>query len=318
MRNRDKEIFDSIKEFGVDETAKKFNINRESVKRAKRRYKEAERGYSLPQTKFSASDNDILKQLKERFTPKEIKAILTSGFPTKTQTHKISYTGESIKFGIISDTHIGSQFFDPSDLRNAFEIFEDNEVDYILHVGDVTEGMSNRNDQVYTLSEIGYSEQKRAAIELFRETDIDIYAIDGNHDRWFMKSCGAKIVQDIAEVVDNFNFIGHDNGYIDFGGLKVRLWHGEDGSTVSLSLRCQKIVDLMEEEEKPDILFCGHTHKAICFKYKGVWVCSCPSMQSQTNWMLSNKLSAHTGFMIVEVIFNDDGVVRFKPEFFQL
>ena len=56
--------------------------------------------------------------------------------------------------------------------------------------------MSHRAGHVYDLSEIGYDKQKAKAIEIFSQwTDSQIYAIDGNHDRWFIKSNGALIVR---------------------------------------------------------------------------------------------------------------------------
>jgi predicted MPP superfamily phosphohydrolase len=51
-------------------------------------------------------------------------------------------------------------------------------------------------------------QQKKYAVELFGQwTDTDIYAISGNHDRWYIKSNGANIVGDIDRELKNFEVV---------------------------------------------------------------------------------------------------------------
>ena len=114
----------------------------------------------------------------------------------------------------------------------AFEEFKKEKVDFIVHSGDVFEGMSNRPGHIYELDQIGYDKQKGYGIKLFGQwTDTPIYAIDGNHDQWFIKSNGARIVSDLDSAIPNFNFIGHGEGDISLKGkATLKLWHGEDGN----------------------------------------------------------------------------------------
>jgi predicted phosphodiesterase len=224
----------------------------------------------------------------------------------------INFTGERIRIGAITDTHIGHKRFSEERLMAAFEQFALKGVDMIVHAGDVTEGMSHRSGHVYELDHIGYDAQKTEAIRLFsRWTDTPIYAIDGNHDRWYIKSNGAIIVKDIADMLDNFHFLGHDEGDISLKGKSIlKLWHGEDGSSYALSYRLQKIIESLSGGEKPGVLIAGHVHKYVNIFERNVYAVSVGCIEAQTQWMRGKRISAHTGFSILDIWVNDDGISK--------
>jgi len=259
--------------------------------------------------------SSILKRIGELYTDKELKAIAEGGriIPGAEKVPIIDFDGMHIRIGAITDTHIGHQRFSEDRLFQAFEEFKKVKVDFITHSGDVTEGMSVRPGQIYELDQIGYDAQKQKAINMFSQwTDTVIYAIDGNHDRWYLKANGALIVKDIAASVPNFKFIGHDEGDISLAGkASIRLWHGEDGNSYALSYRIQKIVESLSGGEKPDILLCGHTHKYVNIFERNIHCVSVGSIQAQTSWMRGKRIAAHVGFCILDVWVNDDGISKF-------
>jgi predicted phosphodiesterase len=197
-------------------------------------------------------------------------------------------------------------------MNQAFDEFKKAKVDFVVHAGDVTEGMSNRPGHIYELSALGYDQQKALAIDMFKQwTDTDIYAIDGNHDRWFLKSNGAKIVKDVDEAIPNFHFIGHDEGSISLNGkATLWLWHGEDGNSYALSYRLQKILESLTGGEKPNAMIAGHTHKYVDIFERHVFCTSVGCMQSQTPWMRSKRIAAHPGFAIIDYWVNDKGICK--------
>lgn len=312
--NRAKEIYELAQDIGKEAAAAKLGIKPESVRRAKRKFKQTQNGTGKTDD-FKPSDKQILEALKSKFSDKEIQAILNGSTFSRSEATLLDLKGTKIKFGIISDTHIGSKDFEESWLLTAFQDFKEQGVDIIFHVGDVTEGMSNRPDQIYSLSHIGYDEQKQYAIELFSKTDIPIYAVDGNHDRWYIKSNGAKIVKDIAAAAPNFNFVGHDYAEIRIGGLDIMLWHGEDGSSYATSYRIQKIIESLRGGEKPHLLFAGHVHKHGYFFDRNIHSFLCPAMQRQTAFMRGKRLPAHTGYWTVEIVFSNNEVKRCSPTY---
>jgi predicted phosphodiesterase len=208
--------------------------------------------------------------------------------------------------------------FSEQRLFQAYDEFRKEKVDFIVHAGDVSEGMSNRPGHVYELSQIGYDKQKEYAVSLFGQwTDTDIYAIDGNHDRWFIKSGGAIIVKDIAAVIENFHFLGHDEGDISLKGKAIlKLWHGEDGNSYALSYRLQKIAESLSGGEKPNVMVCGHTHKYVKIFERNIWIVSAGSLQAQTQWMRAKRIAAHVGFCIIDVWVNNNGVSKIRETWY--
>lgn len=223
------EVLDFYSIKGEQETLKAFGLKQDSL----RRYlDEAKlRGYSGIDTTKN------IRAILDNYTEEEIRAIANGGriTPGYAKVPIISFEGERIRIGHITDTHIGSTFFDDHRLYQAFDEFKKEGVDFITHSGDVSEGMSNRPGHIYELSEIGFQKQKDKCVKLFSQwTDTDIYAIDGNHDQWFIKSNGANIVKSIDESLPNFHFLGHDEGDISLKGKAVlKLWHGGDGNCFS-------------------------------------------------------------------------------------
>ena len=281
---------------GKEATIKQFNLNNETFNRYLRKAKE----FGIT----TVDKGKIISQIIQNYTDKELEAIAKGGriVPGYSKVPIVSFEGERIRIGAMTDTHLGHIKMPPERIYQAFDEFKKAKVDFITHSGDVTEGMSNRPGQIYELTHLGYDLQKALAIEVFGQwTDTPIYAIDGNHDRWFLKSNGAKIVKDIAESLPNFNFIGHDEGDISLKGKAIlKLWHGEDGNSYALSYRLQKIMESLTGGEKPNAMIAGHVHKYVEIFERHVHCTSVGSMQSQTAWMRGKRIAAHTGFGIID------------------
>jgi predicted phosphodiesterase len=315
-KKRIDEIRASVEDCGVDATASLYGLSRETVRRYVRKRGGLDECVS---DKDIADGNPILSKIAERYSEKELKLLAGGGLPMEykhTPVH--SFHGDELKIGWIGDTHVGSVYTDYDNIRDAREMFAKEGVDFIVHTGDVTEGASNRPGHVYECSEYGYDAQKKKAIEVFGSFDFcPVYMIDGNHDRWYMKSSGAKIVQDICEELPCAEFIGHDEGDIIINdNCTVKLWHGEDGSSYAHSYRIQKLVESWQGGQKPSILYTGHVHKHFYVMERNIHCVSTGCIQKQSKWMRGKRLPAHTGFGIDTVTINDLGVGRFKHEFF--
>ena len=275
----------------------------------------------IQKKEFSSKDIALLKKLKNKFTEKEIKNILNSGFDIYNSQNRhinnINFTGSVIKFGVITDTHIGSIFFKEKLFFKAIEMFEKESCKFITHSGDVTDGLSNRQGHVYELTHIGFNKQLEYAVNLFSKVKIPIYAVDGNHDRYFIKSAGAKIVKEISKQVKNFTFLGHDIAEFSINqGIKICLWHGEDGSSYATSYRLQKIVESLTGGSKPNMIIAGHTHKHNYSFERNVHILSAGACSLQSSYMKSKRLANHTGFWIVELTVTKKSIVRCKVEWF--
>jgi len=262
---------------------------------------------------------DVLKRISERYTIGELKAIAEGGriVPGQERVPIIDFEGERIKFGIISDTHLGSIFATEDWIYQAFEIFQKERCEFICHAGDVVEGMSGRKGHIYELTHLGYDAQRDYAVKVFSQWKKKIYFIDGNHDRWFAKDVGALMVKDICSRLKNAEFLGHDEGDISLKGKAVmKLWHGEDGSSYAISYRLQKIIEAFVGGEKPGLLIAGHIHKSGYFFDRFVHVVSAGALSRQSRWMRTKRMAHHSGFWVVDLKVGKKGIARIKLEWF--
>ena len=173
---------------------------------------------------------------------------------------------EHLKLLMISDTHLASKYDRVDILRYLYQEAEDKGVNYILHSGDVTEGRSNREDQVYQLKEASYTGQRDYVIDKYPQSNVPTYMISGNHDLWWVKRAGADIVNDICSHREDLTYLGSDCEDLHIGKLKIRLYHGKGGQAYAKSYKLQKYLDTVPLAERPHILQTGHIHQSFYYK----------------------------------------------------
>ena len=292
-----------------------FNITEETFHRKIRKCKQKgilPREYRYTNPLLLPKDNKkkvLAERLIDKYSEAEIKAILESDVNvryTGVKKEKFETVSSVITFGILSDTHIGSKYFNEANFINAIETFENSNVDFVCHVGDVTEGLSRRDGHPLEVTHYGYKDQRDYAVNLLSKIKVPLYVISGNHDRWFLKQNGADIVEDICSRIPNSIFLGHDEGDIITNGITIKLWHGEDGASYATSYRLQKIIESIDPENRPDFLIAGHDHKSLYLpEEQGVTALGAGSIQSQTKWMRGKRLPAKCGFWMVELTIED-------------
>lgn len=269
--------------------------------------------------KSDANTNTLLQLIAERYSEDELKLLSRgSGLEDRNLTYPhICLTGKHHKIGVISDGHLGSKYAPVEFHLSAFDTFKNEGCECVLHCGDVVEGLNPRraDSQIYELSHIGYKEQKKLAVDVFSHCEMPMYVISGNHDSWY-KSMGADVVEQICSEVPNMEYLGYNQADISIGGATIRLFHGGDGNSYSLSYRLQKLSESFTGGKKPNILLAGHVHK-MCYVFDRMIHCvSVPSLQMQTPWMAGKKIAAHTGFLIIEFDTNTNGVCNFQFKYY--
>lgn len=261
----------------------------------------------------------LVEELLENVSEKELKALVES---TRKNTvgsipkAPVSPTGH-FKALVMGDTHIGHKKFNEGWWYDMLNHAMDEECDFAWHTGDILEGMSGRPGHVYELDAIGFEAQFDKACKLFEEVPFPIRGITGNHDLWYAGkgdmgiNVGARLQQALP---DQFFFLGDEEADEEIAGIKVKLWHGRDGSCYSTSYRTQKFVEGLTGGEKPHILLSGHAHKAIFHECRNVQVFETGTLCAQTGFMRGKKLAAHAGYWILEVWAGNGGLLRIKPE----
>jgi predicted phosphodiesterase len=287
----------------VNKDGKKDGVQTYRCKICKHRFKDA--------IDKDVKISNVLQRIQDNYTDKELKAIANGGriIPGQDKIPIVDFSGNKYRFCHFTDTHMGSIFFKEEMFNSMLKESKKMKVDAFYLSGDVTEGMSNRPDHVYSLAKIGYTAQRDYAIDMLKQIKKPLYMVSGNHDRWFIKSNGANIVGDIADNIKNAEFIGHDTGIVNVNGCNIQPWHGEDGNSYATSYRIQKVVESLVGGSKPNVMLFGHTHKHLYMFERNIHCLSGGSIELQTDWMRSKRLIAHTGFTIAEITINKDGNV---------
>lgn len=265
-----------------------------------------------------ADDNrDKIVDKFSKFSDSELRAILASAAQNDVPVEPIGWSDDSVKILVMSDTHIGHKKFKEERWWAMAELAEKEGVDLAFHAGDVLEGMSGRPGHVYELSEIGFEAQFGKACELIDGFPMEIRGITGNHDLWYQGKAdiGLNVGVRLEESLSGkWVHLGDEEADIKIGNVKLKLFHGRDGSSYATSYRTQKLIESLSGGEKPHILFAGHAHKAIYHQCRNVQVFESGTLCGQTGFMRGKKLEAHMGFWIVEIWQNSGGIERIKPQ----
>lgn len=260
---------------------------------------------------------------RKNISEDEVVAIIKSAKGTKPlPAKKIPVKKGHVDYGYLSDAHIGSKYFDLELYDKMVHVFNNEDLDFVVDVGDHCEGMSGRPGHVYELAHIGYEAQVSEVCRLYEQIKHKIYGIDGNHDQWFKQKGdnGSVVGEDLERRLDNYIHLGEWEGDLDVESdgakLNMKLFHANDGSAYATSYKLQKLIESFEGGKKPHIVHSGHYHKALYAFIRNVHGFESATLCSQTGWMRGKKIPAHKGFGIVHVDFNEHGVERLHHEFY--
>jgi predicted phosphodiesterase len=289
-RNRD-----AIRSLVRRATGKKKSMSIANESGSKQAVEAAAKHFGLAVTELRA----VISSSRHKITPASKLTI-----PSLGKTHKM-------RFGVISDTHIGHCKFKEELFAQAAHDFKD--VDAILHPGDHLEGMSGRPGHVYELAQIGYQRQFARAVELYGLFDgKPMYGIDGNHDQWFKAKgdIGVVVGENLAQRVKNYTHLGEWEGDLKINGLWLRLFHANDGTAYANSYKGQQLVNSLTGGEKPHVIFQGHYHKSLYQFTRNVHMFDAGTLCGQTQFMRGKKLAAHIGYWVVTITWNATGVLK--------
>ena len=256
---------------------------------------------------FAAEADPKLAALQEK---EAIEALERSGYvvqkPSPAQevvefdTSRIR--GDRVKVAIISDTHLGSKYQQPSLLRDFLRYAKKQRVNAVLHCGDVVDGPPQMHPgMLHNLFLQTYDAQRQYAIETLPDIGVPQYVISGNHDESWLKNNAGPIVEDICAARDDLNFMGQSAGYVRFGDVLIYLHHPHDGGAYALSYKLQKKIEALSPENRPHMFLAGNYHKACHLPaYRNTDGFLVPAYQTQTPFMISKGLPSVVGGLILE------------------
>jgi predicted phosphodiesterase len=286
-------------------------IGRKKLARLARVTENQARWFLMQKRRFVVNEDSFMSGLNE-YEQDLIKRGLQG--PKISAPVKHEWAKDSFKFAAMGDTHWGHQLSHSVWWDKTCDLIEKEQCDFVLHTGDLTEGMSGRPGHCYELEAIGATAQLDLAESRLKRLPCHMRGITGNHDLWGNKAIGLDPGVVLAGRCPNFEYLGQNEATIEVGGVKIMLSHPGDGSAYAISYQLQQFINALSGGEKPHILLMGHHHKSIYFQYRNVQGIETGTLCAQTGWMRGKKLQVHCGFWIVEVWPNGGGIERIKTE----
>ena len=235
-------------------------------------------------------ENAILKQQLQLLKQQR-------GLETKLHT----YEGEWVRFGVISDTHLGSYFEALDALHLAYRVFKREGIEVVYHAGDLLDGEKMYRGHEYEIHTHGADAQIEYCVENYpRIKGITTYFITGNHDLSFWKRSGVDVGPKIAQLRPDLVYLGPECADIKIenenGRAIVQLVHPGKGSAYAVSYHAQKYIESLPGGRKPHLVLMGHYHKAEYLVWRNVHLIQTGCLQRQTKYMQRNNVAAIVGF----------------------
>lgn len=248
---------------------------------------------------------------------------------------EIRYYRKFYRIGLVADTQMGSKYQQITLLHDAYADFGKRRVDFILHAGDVTEGVGvyrGQDIEIFLHDPYGDEHVKYVTTNYPQppENGAKTYIIGGQHDRIFWSRHGKDIVQAICKERKDLVYRGFFSAEFRIKGLPIRLEHPGGGVAYARSYRPQKYIEdiagyvmsVIRQPEQlkkalPALMVFGHWHLPLQLPcYMGVNAITLPCFQSQTPYLQQKGKMPVVGYAIAEIYLDDNNnLTSSKVEF---
>jgi biotin operon repressor/predicted phosphodiesterase len=243
--------------------------------------------------------------------------------PMRTENvHKALFKGETVRFGVISDTHLGSKHERLDELHHAYNVLRDEGITTVYHPGDLVCGYGifpGQNNEVHKHT---YEDQVAYAVENYPSVKgITTHLIGGNHDlegSW--GKAGANPCVAFVNQRDDFVYMGDYQATVELEqGTRINLLHPKGGIGYAADYKVRKLAEGFESGTKPNVMLIGHFHRRFDVEARGIHALLCGCFESGGSFGARLGLSdPAVGFHIVEMTVADDGsVVKWTPSWYR-
>ncbi len=263
--------------------------------------------------------DEKIKELKRLQSENRRYAEIVNNISKTHRRYKIpsNTSGNTIRFGVVSDVHIGSLYERTDALLEFYKLLKKEGIRTVLNAGDMLDGTRVYAGQEYEQYAFGFDRQLEALKERYpRIEGITTYFITGNHDYSFKIQGGINVGKIIAQQRKDLIFLNEDMANVIISKARYRLIHPSGGTAYAVSYKGQKIVESFSGGDKPHAVFIGHFHKADHMPvWRNVQTIQAGCFQSLTPFLMKKHSPAHVGGWIIEDVIAKNLTSRFKAEF---
>ena len=226
---------------------------------------------------------------------------------------------DGVKLGLVSCTHYGSKWQQPSNLKAFLEICQREKVAALVHHGDLVDGNGMFKAQWQEQFATGADDQEDAAVFWHPRAEVPQYVVGGNHDYSWVSHSGLNIVKRICARRPDLLYQGLNAIRFTVNGQVVyEVLHFRGGTAYALSYRMQRLSEALGRKDFPQILGIGGQHQvAILPSYQDICVLLLGAFQGRTPYLASKGLWPSIGGLILTTWLDGTGkVCHVWPEWY--
>ena len=217
-------------------------------------------------------------------------------------------------FGVISDTHYGSIFSQPS-MVNTF-VYEcyNRGIDLVYHCGDICDGdyARIRPKHPYEVHEWGPSGQLYYVAETLPKYKGLFYrGITASHDETHLFNYGFNFGEKLAEKRKDFTFLGQDRAFDKIDNCTVELFHPGGGTSRIVATKPQNRLDQVPPTQRVDLSLWGHYHKNYEAYYANEHIILLPCNVDTSSFMMKNQIPNLMGDYFITIYYDDNGKIHY-------
>lgn len=223
---------------------------------------------------------------------------------------------EKLKLLLISDTHLCSKYDRLDILNYLYDKAEDRGIKYVLHCGDVLDGIYvNRPQHIYELRCVGFDEHLDYVVNKYPHFSGKTFFIGGNHMDTYFKNGGSDMGKAISREREDLVYLNPDTADLKIGKVGIHMHHGGGGRSYSLSYKLQRYVETLPQDKKIDIVMQGHFHNAMYMYYMGKHCFQVGALEDETPFSRSMGFKNEKSCYWVDIDFDDKGnIYKITPE----
>lgn len=280
-------------------------------------------------TEFDTSDVSIrrgFKRLRQQgytIDHKVIDGNNTRRFFIPDETDKSFRVGSgdgTYRFGLISDTHLGSEATHLSELHDFYDRLEARGITTVYHAGDIGDGWQIHKGHINVIKgeAAGWGALQDYIIEHYPQRDgIDTLFIEGNHDNRYHRENGIHFGQLLDNSREDLHYCGDSMARFVFdpeNDIDLELIHPSGGKPYTLGYRIQTLYRERPVDSRPSLAGIGHLHGSMFATTHGVTGFYTGGWKGLTTWGKRKGHAANIGGWIVEIEIADGFLRRVRPE----
>ena len=180
--------------------------------------------------------------------------------------------------------------------------------DFVLHLGDITEGIYTNNYLKDTVFAHDTMSQKEYVVNNYPSLPgMPTYFIIGDHDESHIKASSENIGKLISNERKDMNYIGQRRSVVKVGNTNILMRHPNGKVAYTMSYKSQRHINAMRSEDKVNIILNGHWCYMDEYVLRKIHQFSIPSIVATTPEMDFQDTPNTIGAYIINVKLDEKG-----------